>query len=524
MQRDWRYGAAIAALTIVALVRVASTHRVFSAVLDEPAHIAAGYEWLHGSYSIDASHPPLGRIIGALPLRAFPKPPETQMVPYGNALLYHGDRYIKTLARARIGNLLLLAIALIATAAWARRAFPKSVAIMSVAFLGTMPAVLGHAGVMTTDLAALTAMAVGLLALDVFMAKPSTRTAILLGVALGCGVLAKFSFLVFFPPCALILVIARRNLPLRRALIAIPVALLILWAGYRFDFRTPHAYRGQDAIYLFDVGAPEPLRPFARWTAEHVPLPAPAFFVGVASLKAHDEQGHLAYFLGEFRQKGWWYYFPAIFFYKTPIPFLLLALWGAFLLFREPDRLRLTYLFCALVILGVAMTSSINIGVRHILPLYAPLSIVAAHGAVEAWKRATDAFGRAMLAALLLWLFGGVAAQHPDYLPWFNEAAQPNTARIAIDSYLDWGQDTLRLARVLREMQIQRLHMDIMTTARVEGVEAVPFDPSRKVTGWLAVSETTLAIKHYMGYYRWLSAYRPVRRIGKSIRLYHIPE
>ncbi|MEA2465620.1 MAG: hypothetical protein QOJ98_3367, partial [Acidobacteriota bacterium] len=205
VSRNWRYAAAIAALTIVAVVRVASTHRVFSEVLDEPAHLAAGFEWLSGSYAIDASHPPLARILGALPLwlADYPLPQAKDMVPFGNELLYHGDRYVKTLARARMGNLLLLAVAVVATAEWARRAFSTNVAILAAALLTTLPPVLGHAGLITTDLAPLAAIPLALLALE-------TKRPVWIGLALAFGMLTKFSFLVFFVPCAIIVLIAHR--------------------------------------------------------------------------------------------------------------------------------------------------------------------------------------------------------------------------------------------------------------------------------------------------------------------------
>ncbi|HYK01254.1 MAG TPA: hypothetical protein VE974_05825 [Thermoanaerobaculia bacterium] len=516
--RDWRYAAALVALTIVAVVRVASTHRVFSEVLDEPAHVAAGFEWLSGSYTIDASHPPLARILGALPLwlADYPLPQAKDMVPFGNELLYHGDRYVKTLARARIGNLLLLAVAIVATAEWTRRAFSKSVAIVAAALLTTLPPVLGHAGLITTDLAPLAAIPLALLALQ-------TKRPVPIGLALAFGLLTKFSFLIFFVPCALIVLVAHRIRPNAKQLaIATGIAFVITWAGYRFDFRTPRAYGGDHAVHVLGVAAPAPLRDFARWTAEHVPLPAPAFATGFGMVQSHNKGGHKAFLLGEVRTHGWWYYFPVVFFYKTPIPFLLLALWGALLL---RDRIRVTYLLCATAIMAVSMTSGINIGLRHILPIYAPLSIVAAFGVVESWKRAHDTFGRIALTGLLGWLFIGVAIDHPDYLAWFNEAARPNPQRITVDSNLDWGQDTLRLERVVRELHIESLSVDVMTNVRLDkfGIPINGFDANLQPSGWVAVSETPLAFRSAEGGYGWLRTYRPVRRIGKSIRLYKLP-
>ncbi|MDQ3280851.1 MAG: glycosyltransferase family 39 protein [Acidobacteriota bacterium] len=527
MRKEWRYAAAIAALTLVTLVRVATTHRVFSQVLDEPAHLAAGFEWFSGTYVLDASHPPLSRILGALPLKlaGYPKPKSNEMVDYGDQLLYHDYEYEKTLQRIRIPNLLLLAITLAATAAWARRAFGDRVAIITTALLGTLPPILGHAGVLTTDLAAMMGFVVALLALDCFLQQPSLRRATLLGLALGCGLLSKFSFLVFFPPCALVLLIARwrPRVQVRAIAIIAAIACIVTWAGYRFDFRTPRAYDGDHAVFIFGYAAPKPLSHFAQWAAEHVPIPAPAFAVGLGMVQAHNKQGHDAVLFGKVSPRGWWYYFPVLLFYKTPIPFLLLTIAGAALLIRERNRLRLGYVFVALAILLLAMTSKINIGVRHILPIYAPMAILAAHAIVTMWDARRVAL-RATSLALVTWLFIGVALGHPDYIAWFNEAA-PRPARITVDSNLDWGQDINRLGRTVHELHVQHLYVDIAFSGRLDlwgiPVEGVP--ENRVPTGWFALSETPFALKSAKGEYAWLKDYKPVRRVGKSIRLYYIP-
>jgi hypothetical protein len=524
-----KFWVAVTLLAAIAAVRVASTHRVFSETLDEPAHVASGFEWFHGHYDVDASHPPLARILCGLPLYLadFPRPKRTDMATMGNDLYYHGGRYVKTVARTRIGNLALLLAAILATAYWARRVFSPTVGIVAAAMMSTLPPILGHAGLATTDLAALTGITVALLALDAFLENSSLKRGALFGIALGIGLLSKFSFLVFFPACAIFALLARWPFRIRwrSAVVAIACAFLVLWAGYRFDFRTAHDYAGDHGIYAMTFLTPEPLDKLTERIAANVRIPAPAFFVGIGFLKFHDNEGHHAFLLGENSHEGWWYYFPVVFFYKTPLPFLALALWGAALTIASRNRARIAILLMPLVVLGIAMTSSINIGVRHVLPMYAPLSIIAAYGVVEIWQRSRDAFGRTALAALLVWLFGGVAASHPDYLAWFNELAQPNPAHIAVDSNLDWGQDTLRLARVLREMGIEELHADIMTSARLaeHGIKHVPQNPGVKMTGWVAVSETTLALKAQWGEYQWLKNYRPVRRIGQSIRLYNIP-
>ena len=431
MKRTFLIG--VIALTLLACIRVASTHRVFSEVLDEPAHLAAGFQWFDGEYRIDPTHPPLARILGALPLRGgdFPRVHGTELVNRGNDLLYHGNRYEKTLARVRIGNVLLLAIACIATAYWARRWTSSAIALLTLALLTTLPPVLGHAGVLTTDIAVLAAIPLALLALDLFLDKPMLRTGAFLGLAIGIGLLAKYSFIVFFPICAIFAIIARkpRHFAWRGALLAMFVAAFVVWAGYRFDFRTAGQYGGNDGLYSFEQASPKIVSKLARSIAERVPIPAPGFFVGLGLLKLHDAVGHDSFLLGETRRDGWWYYFPVVFFYKTPIPYMLLALWGAIATAVKRERVLICALLMAAAIMGIATTSSINIGVRHILPMYVPLSFIAAYAIADIWQRSRDAFGRTALAALLLWLFGGVAVSHPDYLAWFNELARRTPRR-----------------------------------------------------------------------------------------------
>lgn len=533
--RDWRWIAALTAIVLIAVIRVANTHRVFSETLDEPAHLAAGYDWISGApYTIDPSHPPLERILSALPLKLqnIPRSTASDFIERGNHLLYHGDRYVKNVARMRLGNLLLFALGIVAVAYGARRRFGDAAGLVAAALFTTLPAVLGHAGVATTDLAVAATLPLALLAVDRYLESPSRRRAVELGLAIALGMLSKFSFLVFFP-VALFAVVALRwpiRTRLRPLLITVAVTFVAVWAGYRFDTGTIADKHTQGVDYV-QFSAPAPLRPAATWIARNVPVPAPLFAVGFLMVKAHNSAGHTAFLLGRYSDTGWWYYFPVIWFFKTPLPYILLLAWGIVLLVRkaatERSRAVLEPLLIALAIMASVMPSSINIGIRHILPIYAPLTAIAAYATVEIWRRATDAFGRFALVTLLVWLFGGVAWSHPDYLAWFNEMAGPNPDRVAVDSNLDWGQDVLRLERAVRERNIQQLRVIYVGNAwlhlHLPGVQVDGMTPYVPYKGWIAVSETGLKLENRIGGYKWLELYRPVTRVGKSIRLYYIP-
>jgi 4-amino-4-deoxy-L-arabinose transferase-like glycosyltransferase len=478
---------AIAAVVVVTLVRVASTHRTFSATIDEPAHVAAGFEWLEGTYELDIEHPPLSRALAALPLwlEGAKAPATPDWIARGNALLLNGARYVHNVALVRKGNLLFLALALIGVAAWAWHLFGAAEAIAATVIYASLPPILAHAGLATTDMAAAATIPLSLYALTRWLDSPTLRRAVLLGLACGIGALSKFSFVLLFPLGAAIAIAFRfRRVPFRWRDIAaaVAIALLIVAIGYRFDLRT--------------------------------------FIDGILAVKAHDERGHHAFLFGELRTEGWWYYFPVALFFKSPLPLFALAIAGL------GWRLRMTLevVLIAAAMLAATMPSSINIGVRHLLPLYAPLAIAAAAGGVTLWRKGI--VPRAIGGAFALWLVIGSALAHPDYLPWFNEAAGSHPERILADSNLDWGQDILRLRRVCRDEKITRLTAQLFTSAPLPQLGLPPLDAADTATvarGWIAISETSYQALGGDGRaYRWLHG-RPYRRIGKSIRLYHAP-
>ena len=515
-----------AAIVIVAIARVASTGRVFSEVIDEPAHIATGLEWLaQHHYRIDVSHPPLERVLSAVPawLSGVPFPTEeTNFVLQGNKILYTNDRYQRNLSRARYPNLLFLLVLILGTAGMARRVFPEPIPLISAAVVSLLPPLLGHSGVATTDIAVTALLPVASIALDRWLERGGrTWDSIALGGAIGLGILSKFSFFVFFPIVAIVLIALRRKrIPVRPALLAIVVAGLAVWAGYRFSVGRVTDHFPEDWI----VGsAPGFLQPAARFVARKVPIPAPELPAGMGLVALHNRSGHLAFLLGRYSEKGFWYYFPTLLFYKTPLPFLALALWGFGVVLRK--RLALQFALVPLLMLASVMRASINIGVRHILPVYPWLAVAAAAAIANIWANATDVFARTSLIALIVWLAVNSATAHPDYLAWFNEAAGEHPEQIAVDSNLDWGQDVIRLQRTADRLHIDSMSTNVFSSAALfpRGTKAEALPGFTPVNGWVAVSESALVLLGRNGEFRWLDAYRPVARVGKTIRLYRIP-
>ena len=218
---------------------------------------------------------------------------------------------------------------------------------------------------------------------------------------------------------------------------------------------------------------------------------------------------------------------------KTPIPFLLLAAFGAAICLRRFRQMNGAYvipLAFSVAILGVGMLGHIDVGVRHILPIYLGLSMVAAVGAVRLYE-----IGRGW-AKVALWACAGWLAltsllAHPDYLPYFNAIAGDEPERIVADSDLDWGQDMTRLATRLRELGIQSVTFRPLLFDDYEARGFPPIDfgsPLVPSPGWNAVGITEWKVLR-MGLpapdVPWPDRpeFKPVERVGKSVLLYYFP-
>jgi hypothetical protein len=146
-------------------------------------------------------------------------------------------------------------------------------------------------------------------------------------------------------------------------------------------------------------------------------------------------------------------------------------------------------------VLAIGLYSRINIGVRHVLPIYMGLSVLAALGAVQLPALFSDRrWGRTALGILLLWFAGSSLLAHPDYLPYFNELAGGQPERIVVDSDLDWGQDLKRLAHRLQEARAQSVSFRSTAIASLEQDFGFPpvtvQDPFKPAAGWNAVGLT----------------------------------
>ena len=521
----------VSALILVGAARIASTWSVFNQTFDEGWHVGVGMEWLDkGQYTYELKHPPVARIAVALGpwLSGLHSTGDRNLWGEGRAILYQNGTYTKNLSLARAGVLPFFALGVVFLWLLTRRLFGPIAGVAAAGLFSTLPPILGHSGVATTDIPMTGAFAALLYASTVWLERPTVQRGLWLGAAGALTLLTKFSSIPYFGVAAILALLARwrgarlgdtsaeaatRRDVVWSALAAGLTAFVIAWATYRFSIN--------------------PIR--------GIPVPLREIVEGIRMVAQHNAQGQVSYVLGRADFEGMWYFFPVVLLFKTPLPVLLLSaagLWYAWRLSRERGEWRSHVpLIVVVAVLAVALPSRVNLGVRHVLPIYLGLSAAAGLAVARLWEGSTGLSKRAargVLAGLMATYLVGTAIAHPDYLAYFNVLARGEPGRVLVDSDLDWGQDLARLGDEVRRRQIDTITVVYFGSADLAKhvPHSAPADLNVRPKGWFAISETNYrrgrAVLRqrkwtlYPDHWAWLRPIEPVALVGKSIRLYQL--
>ena len=546
----------LAVLLCIAIgtARIVSTYGLFSQTFDEPAHLACGIEFLdRGVYLYEPQHPPLARLALAIgPYLDGSRYVGTGSIwTEGNAILRERNSQ-RTLTLARMGILPFYWLSAAIVWFWARSLFGRPSALVAALLYTSLPPILAHSGLATTDMAVTAFLTVALYSLVRWVENATRLRGVLLGAAIAGAVLSKFTTLLFFPLCVVVLAGViwfnhRLNRPalwrefrfrLRKLPLVAATTILLVWAGYGFSLRQVSTSKNRPhAILTAWAGSSGMIHNAGNFVIE-LPIPGSELIKGFVWAGYHVKNGHPAYLLGHARTNGWWYFFPVALAVKTPLAFLILVGIAIVALARtKPWKWQpLAPLIFAGTIVSACLPATINLGIRHILPIYPLLSIVAGFGAVEMFRRFRARLaGRLVPVGLVAWCCVSSALAHPFYLSYFNELAGKHPENILVESDLDWGQELDSLSRELQRVHAASVSLGYFGSADLNEHNLPPvtlLTPYTPVTGWVAISLTTMKmqgveIEHAMGKstpaYAWLEQYRPVATLGKAMRLYYIP-
>ncbi len=554
----------LAVLILIGVLRIVSTYHVFNHTIDEGAHLACGIQWFNHAYTYDQKHTPIARIsLALLPylngLRAYGDPSYWQE---GSRLLSTNGQYWRNLTLARLGVLPYFILSTVVVFLWSRRIYGNTAALVAAGVFSMLPVVLAHSALATTDIPLTAFFLLAVYAFTCWLSVPNWRTSTAFGIATGLAISTKLSTLAFLPASMVgVLLVyyasarpssAERNQEpnlwnvrkiMSSAALAAVCVFFVVWAAYRFSHAPIKQFSATpDKMATRVFGASSAMTRGIHALTAKVQLPAPELYAGLRGARNISNFNPRSYMFGRVKKGGWWYFYPVAILVKTPIAALLLALLGA--LFLTVDWLRkrenwrpLVPLVASILILVIAAPTKFDIGVRHVMPVFAFLSMLAGLGAVRLWNwraASTDGSrahpqltlwaGPAATLVLLTWLLVSSGRAHPDYLAYFNEFGGKHPENILVISDFDWGQDLARLASYLREHDVK--HVSI-AYAGVYDPAALGLPETQEVgcgaapAGWVAMEERRARLSPEC--FPWLRDYTPITVVGKTMRLYHIP-
>jgi hypothetical protein len=539
---------------------------------DELVHVPSGYHYLvTGNFRLNPEHPPLAKMWACLPLLVIR--PKVYLEPDGAdqefarfTVLASIEFWQRNQVRFRTisfwsrAPMVLLTLALgVLIFVYGRQLFGARAAVLAVALFSLEPTMLAHGWIVHTDLAAAFAYLFFFFTLQAYFRASTLPRAFWLGMATGFALLIKFSLMIVGPILIVALLyhvvktdrfgVSRRTSALHASLM-FAVVMLLLNAAYYFQH--PALASPELNSILATAPATLPATRIITWLRLLSKVIPTYYLFGLYTVFVHNHFGHSTSLLGHYSVLGWWYYFPVAFALKTSLPFLILSVssvgWALYAGFTGRDK-RLIFLLVGLAVyLGVAMNSSINIGVRHIAPVFPFLFLLSGAFLDRLLKWSQVRFARVLVALLLGWMLVDAVRVYPHYLAFTNALTfgKPAWALLA-DSNVEWGQDIGELAQYLKARGETNLVGSLSggwATPPMHGIKLLDFAPpelqsasTRYVaigTGFLNGASVPAGLKdangvelsdeqrrNYFAKYRTL---RPEKVFGNSIYLYRKAE
>lgn len=468
--RYWKI-AAVAALLLVMVLQVALSTRQESPSWDEGDHIYSGYmDWLHRDYSLNPEHPPLVKLIATLPLLPLDLKIAPRQGRYFKSEAYYGGRELLFRNDPRYGGrygadtllfrihmaamLFGLTLALLVFLA-VEEMFGTLAGFFALGLFVFDPTILANAPFVATDMGAACGVFAAVYTFYRFIKAVQWQRAVMCGLATGLALGTKHSTVLLLP---IFLVLTAGELwgrwrRLRRwppretgrllsGLGAIAgIAIFVLWGVYSFRYAMhpsgtvvpPLAEQMQSLSAL--------TRGLIGFCARFRLLPESYLYglVDVQRVALYTP----TYIFGKIYVHGQWFYFPAILSLKWTVGVIGL-LCVAVYAFAAGKLARGRELFFLVAppatFLAVAIASPLNIGVRHVLPLF-PFAFALA-GAAAAWMVRRRGALAWTAAALVAWHVVDSVRVFPNYIPYANVlwGGPTNTSRFFSDSATDWAQ------------------------------------------------------------------------------------
>ncbi|HUZ05061.1 MAG TPA: glycosyltransferase family 39 protein, partial [Acidobacteriaceae bacterium] len=406
----WLWPAAVCLLVLQAALALTIVHRE-SLTFDEDDHMFAGYMmWKTADFGLNPEHPPLAKLLATVPLLRQPLwiPPlqgrnfKIEAYTDGRDWLARNDGDRNQLVFRMRASAELLAIGLcLAVFLAAREWFGDTAGLLALVLVVFDPNILAHSALVTTDIGVSCFFVASIWTLYRYSIQPTLLRLLIAGITIGLLLATKHSGVLIGPMLVLLMAWElfatprpehsparsperkRTALRLIGAFAAIVVvSVLVLWSFYGFRYAARPAGL-QLSTSLAQYAAP--LAPFQSrviLTIARLHLLPESYLMGLVDVKLASV-AYPTFLLGKVYAHGQWDYFPIVILIKTTLGLLALVALAIFATVRGwlHNRRALVYVLIPLVVyLAIAMASGMNIGARHLLPMYAFTAIFAAAG------------------------------------------------------------------------------------------------------------------------------------------------
>jgi len=468
----------IGLLSILVLQLALSVHQE-SITWDEDDHLYAGYMSLKtGDFGLNPEHPPLVKMLAALPLLSMDlKVPPLQQREFKHEAFLNGREFVfgndadRLLFRARMAASLLTVLLAVLVFFAAREMFGLAAGFVALTLLVFDPNLLAHGALVTTDAGLSCFLFAAVYAFYRYVKHPSPGCLALVGLATGLAFAAKHTGVLAAPSIALLALVewlrtrksdgpkSRFSFPRAVAALVVTavISLTILWAFYGFRYAARPAgldLNPPSAEYIQGLSRPGEAK--LLQTIAHYKLLPESYIYGLADVRMISDF-YASYLLGKPYPHGVWFYFPAAMLIKSTVPFLVLLAMSVWAIVRRRLPAREVW-FLALppvLYLAVAMSAHMNIGMRHVLPMYAFLTVLQA-GAAIALIRVSRKWLYVVVVLLAMQVITTVKA-YPNFIPYANEmwGGSSQTWHLLSDSNSDWAQQLKATSKYLRERGVK---------------------------------------------------------------------
>ncbi len=398
---------AVAALLVLqATLALIIVHRE-SLTFDEDDHMFAGYMmWKAGDYGLNPEHPPLVKLLATVPILAdhlWVPPPRDHEFFKAEAYLNgrdwlarnDGDRQQLVFKMRASAELLALGLCLLVFLT-AREWFGDAAGLIALILVVFDPNVLAHSALVTTDIGVSCFFVAAIWTFYRFATTANDYPAADRLRSNRAAARNKAFRHFDWPDVHLsdrmevftALVVERKRTALRLiggffAIVVVSVFVLLVFLRVSLHC----ASRGGGVQHFGGAYTRRPLPRFeyaCMIAVSRLHLLPESYLVGLIDVK-RAAAFYPTFLIGKVYAHGQWDYFPFVILIKTTLGLLLLTVLGAFATVtgKLKKRRELFYTLAPPVLyLAVAMMSGMNIGVRHLLPMYAFVIIFAAAGAV----------------------------------------------------------------------------------------------------------------------------------------------